>query len=92
MPTNKIAAIEGVRSELLRFFAPNGMWTVVRQTSPTGAEYLRAVRIPWTATKAELLPIFQEMASMKISQKAIAMFTGVSPSYVSKLLRERIGS
>ena len=91
MHTNKLAVIEGARSELVRFFTPSGMWTVVKRISPTGAEYLQAVKIPWTATKGELAPVFEEMKSMKFSQKAIAMFTGVSQSYISKLLRERIG-
>lgn len=93
MYTNMLAVIEEARSGLIRLLAPNGVWTVVGEASPTtGAVYLHAVRVPWTATKAELAPVIEEMKSMKFSQKAIAMFTGVSPSYVSKLLRERIGS
>ena len=88
MQTNKLAVLNEVQSELFRFYTPAGMWTVVRKVSSTGAEYLQAVKIPWTALKADLLPIFQEMANMNFPQKAIAMFTDVSPSYISKLLRK----
>ena len=92
MHTNKLAVIEGARSGLFRLLTPNGVWTIVGGESPTtGAAYFQLVKIPLTATKAELAPVFKEMKSMKFSQKAISMFTGVSQSYVSKKLRERIG-
>lgn len=60
---------------------------VVRKLFPSGLEVAFAVHVPKVKTKEDTLPFLRDLMSIGLSQKAAALFSGVSQSYASKLLR-----
>ena len=86
MNNTKLEVANAVRTETYRLFANDGMNTGLRKCFPSGMEVSINVKIPWAAMKADLKPCLQELAAMKMPQKAMAFFTGMSQGYVSKLL------
>lgn len=61
--------------------------TVVRKLFPSGLEVVFAVRVPNVKTKADTLPFLRDLMSIGLNQKAAALFSGVSQSHASRLLR-----
>lgn len=61
--------------------------TVIRKLFPSGLEVVFAVRVPNVKTKADTLPFLRDLMSIGLNQKAAALFSGVSQSHASRLLR-----
>ncbi len=83
----KLAVVtKGVNTMIEQSQTAGGVMTVVRKVLPGGVEMMMAVKVPNKPKKALLKPAMKAMSEMGISQKAIATFTNVSQSYVSKLV------
>ena len=86
MKNTKLLVLDGARTETLRQCNLDSWTSLVRRTFPSGMRIALSVELPKMATKAELRACVHELNALHIPQKVIAFITGMSQSYVSKLL------
>ena len=84
---NALSIVNDGNAAFSQIFRVRDTVTVVRKLFPSGLEVAFAVRVPKVKTKADTLPFLRDLMSIGLNQKAAALFSGVSQSYASKLLR-----
>lgn len=64
--------------------------SIGKQAFSSGVAVATVVCVPKGVTKAEALPCLRDLMSIGPNQKTTALLCGVSQSYASKLLREKM--
>ena len=88
MPRTNIAVLDGVQTLIFQQGAPDGLVTLAKKVFPSGMKISIKIEIPKTAKKAGLAMCFQELDALRVPRKVRSNITGVSQSYISKLLSE----
>ena len=85
---NALRIVQGNNSVCEQIVREQDIVSVGRKAFASGVEVVIAIRGPKTKTKAAATPFLRDLMSIGINQKTAAIFSGISQSYASKLLRK----
>lgn len=88
MKKNALALFNTGKNLLQRNTGNDCTTTAVKKTFESGMEMIVGFKVPNCAKKADYTQALKELKRMGVSQKASAFLTGMSQSYVSKLLKK----
>lgn len=88
MKRNPLAIVSGTQTILRKERLSDGLKTTISRVMPSGMEVYWGIKMPNIAKKKDLKPSLEELSRMGLSQKAMALFADMSPSYASKLLKK----
>lgn len=85
---NALSIVKGGNAICNQILRNRDIVTIVRKALPSGAEVMIAIRAPKSSKKANMIPVLKDLMGIGFNQKTAAWLSGISPSYVSKLLRK----